>query len=111
MLHLVAHVRQVGTLGAELPDDVERLLQSEMGGVRLEAQGVEHQNAQPFQMRPTRPGYLTNIGAISDIADAKSQYVEMRMDERNGGHPLAEDTERFRADALEDELGDHAGRQ
>src|SRR5579875_1567701 len=108
MLQLMAHVRQVGALRLELANDIERLLQAEVSGVRLETQGIKHQDAQPFQARPALARDLADIRTISYISYPKSQHIEMGVDQRDGRHLLAEDVERLRTDALEDELGDHA---
>ena len=89
--------------------DLHGLVQTEMAGVRLEPQRIEHEHAQPLQERPAVPRDLVDVGAVGDVVDAETEHVELGMDERRGRDALTEHRKRLIVDAMKRELGDKAG--
>jgi hypothetical protein len=69
----VRQVRKQRALGAELLRNLHCLLQVEVRRVRLAAQGVQYQQAQPLQSFPSVGRDITHIGHIREVADAERQ--------------------------------------
>src|SRR5262249_55497065 len=100
----MAQMRQIGTFGLELGNDSEGLIQAEVSRVRPKTQRIQYQNAQTMQARPARFRDAIHIGAISQIADAKTENIKMSMNQGDRRNELAQDEERLFGDALEGKL-------
>jgi hypothetical protein len=101
----VAHVREQRTAWLEATGDLDRLIQSKMRDVRIAPQRVENKYVQISQQLHAFRRDLVRVGAIGDVADAKSEYLEIwTVPERNRDNLSAQEFERLAVDVMNLEL-------
>lgn len=78
---LVANVSEIGTLGLDMVNDVESLLDREMRHVRLMAQSIDNKQLTSFKKTKCRIGHRTCICDIGPIANSIAKDRHLTMDD------------------------------
>src|SRR5437879_896397 len=76
-----------------MADNLDGLVDAEMAWMRLAPEGIEHQQIQSAKKGHALLWNVADIGAVGDIANAKTEDFELCMDQRNGSELLAKDVE------------------
>ena len=80
-----------------------------MSRMRAITQGIQHQNVQAFQQRPTCFGYLVGVRAVGHVANSQAEDVEVGpVLEANWNQPRAQHFKRSVCDTTQDQLGNSA---
>src|SRR6516225_2124071 len=98
------HVGQISLPRLQTRNHIQRLAQTEMGRMRAVAQGIQDQNIEVLQQAPALLRDTIDVGAVGDIADAKTEHVEMGVNQGNRRDPLPKNLKRFFGDPLKGEL-------
>ena len=107
MAEVVADVGEEGAAGAEFFGDGDGFVKGEVGDVGAVAEGVEHEDVEPFQQRQAFVRDAVGVGAVGEVADAKAEDFEAgAVLEADGGDPLAQDVKGGQANAPEFQAGD-----
>ena len=104
-------VREVGLLRSDALSRVDRFLKTEVGRKGPDSTAVQNPDVQDFKQCPTTRGNRVGVGAIGDIAEAKSEYLETgTMLQANRDDSAPQQVERFqRIDAVELQAGHGSG--
>ena len=81
MSYVMRDMRQQGATRAQALNVTERLVYGHVGRVRLEAQGINHQQVKPPQSRTGFVGNQIAVGDISKITDAVRRHRQLAMND------------------------------